>query len=51
METKQVCAQPLSECACGRLGFVTIFHFPVPHALFPLPVLETSSPQVLVLFK
>ena len=39
------------ECACGRLGFVTIFHFPVPHALFPLPVLETSSPQVLVLFK
>ena len=35
----------------ARLGFVPIFHFPVPHALFPLPVLETSPLQVLVLFK
>ena len=34
-----------------RLGFVPIFHFPVPHALSPLPVLETSPLQVLVLFK
>ena len=48
METKQVCAQSLMNVL---VGFVTIFHFPVPHALFPLPVLETSSPQVLVLFK
>ena len=36
-----------------RLGFVPIFIslFPIANALSPLPVLETSSLQVLVLFK